>query len=1557
MSGNNAVLEKIKSTYFSLENKYYEFVEWLADRGIPFNRVVDAIETRGIPSFPIFAAIVLALIAVPLVWIGSMVFQPTYIIHITGPNGAPYTGPVYLDGKLFYARGGTVKVHFKPESVSVNMKGVKVSVDPSTLQIKLEAEKHTLIVKAVDEDGQPVSDAVVKVLGKGTTQTVDGSPAFFTLEYTKENGVVVPYDDGHVNIIVSADGYETATATANWSDGTRVTKTVVLKKKEAPKGAITIVTNPRINGIIRLYKNGFSVDGGTATINGGVATLTGIPYGTYRAQVIVYLDDEGQDKYVNPDNWFTITIDKPSTSTTLNISIPEALASAQPVTKTSQNDLVATVYIKTQPAVNGEVKLMQNGVFVPGLSAELSNGQAEIDNVPYGNYTAQVIVNVGGKPYVSPDNAFDLSVNRDKVMKVVNLTAPEGNVGAKSAKIYVYDAQTNGPIRDAKILQVIDNDWIRVATTDSNGTATIIPAEGAEYVVKASGYYVSDPFSVSNGEKRSVALTPIPHEGNVEITVLNKFGQPLEGARVQITIDGKTVATGNTRTDGTVLFANIPAGTCKVTAHYGAYSGTKTITVLDKQTVKDTVTVYVYERVDVHVRFLQNGMENPVVATVTIIDKAGNIVVGPKTTNGNGDITLEIPQGTVAKVVASAKINIGGEYNTFSNETGYISFNEPKRVKILIAQNKEGILEQYTAYVYTYDADTNMPISGAEIWTDTNGTNTKIAETNADGIASIILSKQITVFVTAPHYYAYPKFQIQARHEYKVPLKYVPKEGNVVVLIKDVTGNPRAGVPVMLVAENSKNAIPQSKITNSKGIAKFTDIPVGRYQVKAQMQMGSGYYGAYGEVTVQDQKEVNVILQMDLYAHVTVRTLLQYKGEELPVDANVTAMSANDINKTYASGVAHGGTITIPVPINTKIIIRAIVNDHGQLLSAAEPPKEYSGNTAITLILRKPKAPFAELSNKYATSEAKKQVWVAAPGAKYAWIVNYGCNRKCNIPIHIDGPAKIGDIVGAANYMMNGSGTDANVDVSCYGGSWCEGAFTVFVEPETNAPDAITLNVDKNTGIVHSGPVEMYPANGFYAPLVVGGSVGQIQRVTIPFEINGTYTNISVTCANQPKGGWAKVIDIKTNSKGGYTSGIIDLNVYPTQNSIGCTVFADKKQVGTATLSFRGHLKSMIVKVAPQKIYCVGGCKNRTETIEVNAYDGSTGDLLDNYTVSYKIAKNCDDKTIKWTPAQAYTVIIPDKNIHKGDFVCIRAEKIGYVPETKIISAAKVEAQAEARIVENASLIGGEFYVGVSDFPVKVLVRCGTYPQSVMTGCHVEIPPNTLAYKEDINQQTGVGTVTITGFTSAFKKLVDKMPPGSTKTIEITPVIDISGGCQIKGTPVDFNVYMPKPWQKCVRVELNAPKILLDETHYYQIGKTFLEKLGDYRVVARVELNNEGDCKVYRQGIDANLLVRASGWTGVKEHVQKMGYVYVLAPTAAEVQPGISKYTASMTVCYKSECKTFAKKDGNLVVWPDLRNIAVNINSKQGGKILLTVAGLPEGCKIVGGNNPGSIDV
>gem|GEM_PF-6933148 len=303
--------------------------------------------------------------------------------------------------------------------------------------------------------------------------------------------------------------------------------------------------------------------------------------------MIVFLDDSGDQKYVSPDNRFTITVNQPDATKTLALSIPAGMVQENNVTGAKNAEVtveenIATVYITTEPEVDGKIRLSVNGTYVSWGDAKISGGSAVLHDVPFGDYKAHIILDVNGKAVVLPDNVFDLHVGAKTVRKTFHVTVPQSKeVKEGSATLRVFDYDSNAPISGAKILATKDNTTDVIGETNSGGYAQIFVGQsGLTVFVQKEGYFPSREIRITPNNLYNVPLKQAPKEGNVSVTVKNPIGQPIKGATVVLTdSDGKPIKGGYTKGDGKILFTHVPEGDYTVKATYGSESGTTTVHV------------------------------------------------------------------------------------------------------------------------------------------------------------------------------------------------------------------------------------------------------------------------------------------------------------------------------------------------------------------------------------------------------------------------------------------------------------------------------------------------------------------------------------------------------------------------------------------------------------------------------------------------------------------------------------------------------------------------------------------------------------------------------------------------------------------------------------------------------------------------------------------------------------------------------------------------------------------------------------------------------------------
>ncbi|MFH1200695.1 MAG: hypothetical protein V1708_06540, partial [Candidatus Micrarchaeota archaeon] len=230
----------LKNLYISIEDGYYGFATWLEAHGIPFGKYfVEPIEKNGIPSFPIFAFIVLLLLAGAAFAASSLLVPKTSNLAVmVGDEAGPIDGAsVTILGEKFSQTLLTAagKADFKSlpsgkkATVSVSAHGYKdfnqsitIGARPA-MSFTLEADSVTMSVRVYNFEGQPIANAELEY-----TYSVEGG--------TEVPGTATTDDEGKAQITVPAESSLTVTAKAEGYEprssqfsATSATKKITLK--------------------------------------------------------------------------------------------------------------------------------------------------------------------------------------------------------------------------------------------------------------------------------------------------------------------------------------------------------------------------------------------------------------------------------------------------------------------------------------------------------------------------------------------------------------------------------------------------------------------------------------------------------------------------------------------------------------------------------------------------------------------------------------------------------------------------------------------------------------------------------------------------------------------------------------------------------------------------------------------------------------------------------------------------------------------------------------------------------------------------------------------------------------------------------------------------------------------------------------------------------------------------------------------------------------------------------------------------------------------------------
>ncbi|MBI5036977.1 hypothetical protein HZC09_06580 [Candidatus Micrarchaeota archaeon] len=213
------MIDALKEAYFKLENAYYDLMEALQKAGAPvYDFFVKPIEGRGIPSFPVFCAVILAVMVGSLLLLSMPAAQKTVTISVNA-NGIAVDGALVelKVGSEVVASGRTLggKVVFS----GVPSENAVVSVTSSAGNAKkiLSGGDTKLTVSlGAGKDSSGESDVIeLTVLDRKTSGPVEGADVKYTIEgkisqaKTDAAGKAVLPKSQIVNIQVSKKGYKT----------------------------------------------------------------------------------------------------------------------------------------------------------------------------------------------------------------------------------------------------------------------------------------------------------------------------------------------------------------------------------------------------------------------------------------------------------------------------------------------------------------------------------------------------------------------------------------------------------------------------------------------------------------------------------------------------------------------------------------------------------------------------------------------------------------------------------------------------------------------------------------------------------------------------------------------------------------------------------------------------------------------------------------------------------------------------------------------------------------------------------------------------------------------------------------------------------------------------------------------------------------------------------------------------------------------------------------------------------------------------------------------------
>ncbi len=664
----------LREIYYGIEDKYYALIDWLSNNGLNLKPLVTAIETKGIPSLPLFTAILLLLIGGVYLYLNPSFIQgvggdATLSITVKTASNEP------VEGALVTITGAGVS-----QSASTGSNGAATFTGIS---------KGTKLRVAVSKDGfAPISRDLIAGGASVPFILKSGAGGQVTLLVVSQENIPVP--NAQVSYIVNGETRNTVTSQQG------------IALLSAPVGAsVTVtVTGQGFDSVTETFapdSPGFQYQ---ITLAGGLGTIgdfTGLAGSAY--------------KIPSPD-------DDEQTTSTKSIDLSTKVTVHVDVLNSSGGKLQGAVAVLFN---NADQSVLATG----NTDAE---GRASFTEVPSG---VQAYVAVDAEGFVSQTSGtkvlqqgtiFTVSMPVISDVSASNLTvsfADDGFSTAFTVEFFVLDSATH------QVLKTM------VKQAGKTRVVASLPAGKTVYVSGLSEQHVrfaTENFALVGGANNSllVSLTKKTPENSVIVKV-NTVGFYGDSIKAFVTPflagNGKILLPGaNSSTSGVAELKNTPLQSIVVKATNGTFYGEGSLTVSLENTNVTISLLPVPGEVRLRAVDLFTGNDLTEQATFTVFYKQGaqvvklagcpasNTDVSSATALQNGLCTLALSSA----VVYSVKVSAGGYFDKV--QTFVLSPNNVKQEEVtLIPTTSNDVLVGPAKLYKTSEAGTDFSYDSAEL--------------------------------------------------------------------------------------------------------------------------------------------------------------------------------------------------------------------------------------------------------------------------------------------------------------------------------------------------------------------------------------------------------------------------------------------------------------------------------------------------------------------------------------------------------------------------------------------------------------------------------------------------------------------------------------------------------------------------------------------------------------------------------------------------------------------------------------------------------------------------
>lgn len=831
----------------------------------------------------------------------------------------------------------------------------------------------TFYTKALNPNVTAVDDLTYKIknsatlTGTGVNQTYDGN-APVSSEVIKKTGVSYDYITRELSwkIVVNKNQMNLS--------GAVVTDTIPAGQdyKDGSFSIINNKTSTAVAGAVPSYVRNTENDeksGGTLiyTFSGPIAEQYTITFKTKVSDISVF-NSNGTKVFRNDASLKTNLVTEVK-SPQATISVGNTVVGKN-ASYTGGND-----FIDWTVQINSNALPLDTGVLVDNLAAGLDLDITSVKLFPQTVSSAGVLTKGAEIPLDASNVSYDRSstpyVFTLKLDGSTNNLLASGSPYHASAFLLTFTTRITN-----KNLSSVSN------SVSFSGTGIQLGQQGSSTV---NGIWVSGGGGSGTGTTGSLTVTKVDSKNSTKKLAGAQFR--LYDARFNVSVTEQPVASS---ADGTALFDKLRFGDYvlkEVTPPTGysipAESPTSYPITIDGASNKNITQTIQNEQILVPIQVTKTNEKGEVLPGAEFTLYSGSTVIQTATTGENGIATFSnVPFGnyTVKETKAPdgyllnpTEKAVAVDNSTYQNEEALsVSFADEKAGTVTVTKKDADTLKTLPGAVFRLLDENKQPVSNPRVQ------NPAFA-TGADGIAVFSNLPYGTYYVeeiTAPVNYengalSDPIVVDGTSTELAVTITNKQMLGTVQVTKADPSEHPLAGAEFTLYDSDSKAVA--AVVTGTDGIAAFTKVPVGSYNIR-ETKAPAGYLlnpeALPVEITQENYTEVQKLAMIDQKAGIITVTKIDADNPShklagavfrltdkngVPVGSPVTT----DENGTAVfSGLAYETYTVAEVSAPTGYLLgsmpyQAVVSADSTDISAVIPNKKFFGTVQVLKVNRK----------------------------------------------------------------------------------------------------------------------------------------------------------------------------------------------------------------------------------------------------------------------------------------------------------------------------------------------------------------------------------------------------------------------------------------------------------------------------------------------------------------------------------------------------------------------------------------------------------------------------